>query len=80
MSYRDHKRPAGDFELCRDVYYDLCDLEGRVNQNAIHQYDLADALKFNKHTMLNIVEVIGDAKITMKFARLEAKIRKFLRG
>jgi hypothetical protein len=80
MNYRDHDRPKGDLELCKDVYYDLCDLEGRVNKNSIHQYDLADALKFNKHTMLNIVEVVEDAKISLKLMRLEAKIRKFLRG
>jgi len=80
MSYRDHHRPKNDLDLCKDVYYDLADLEGRVTANQIHNYDLADALKFNKHSMLDIVEVITDAKISVRLMRLEAKIRKFLRG
>jgi hypothetical protein len=80
MSYRNHDRPKNDLALCKDVYYDLCDLEGQVNARQIHDHDLAEAIKFNKHSMLNIVEIMQDAKISMKLMKFEAKIRKFLRG
>jgi hypothetical protein len=75
------KKQSKDYVgLCTEVYYDLSFLVEKALHSNISNNEISRMIDNSRESLLNIIRQSEDAKFSMRLAKIESSIRRFLRG